>query len=141
MQRLFHLIPFFFSFFHMQGTLFDEIQPTVFKKLSAFFNYFCLSLEESQRVMQVQGQCRVSAVEKDKREGLGNNLNKISIAEIKYRITKEKTSIWTRMLQKNQLLLDFPFLQYLSNSDFCSVLSTGFHELGMHLDSQAETLQ
>lgn len=31
----------------MQGTLFDEIQPTVFKKLSAFFNYFCLSLEES----------------------------------------------------------------------------------------------
>lgn len=77
----------------MQRTLFDEIQPTAFKKLSAFFNYFCLSLEELLWVMQVQWQCRVPVVEKGRKEGLGSDVNKISIAEIKYQIT-----IWTTIL-------------------------------------------
>jgi len=70
----------------MQRTLFDEIQPTVFKKLSAFFNYFWLSLKELWWVMQVQWQCRVPVVEKDRKKVLGSNVNKISVAAIKYQI-------------------------------------------------------
>lgn len=82
----------------MQRTLFDEIQPTVFKKLSAFFNYFCLSLEELWRVTQVQWQCRAPVVQKGRKEGLRSNVNKISIAELKYQITKEEIPVWTTMV-------------------------------------------
>lgn len=66
----------------MQRTLFDEIQPALLKKLSAFCNYFCLSLEEPRWVMQAQLQCRGLAMEKDGKKGLGSNVNKISVAKI-----------------------------------------------------------
>lgn len=76
----------------MQEVLFDEIQPTVFKKLSAFFNYFCLSLEESWWVMQVQSQYRFCHGKGEKR---GRNRNEISIAEMKYLVAKEELPILT----------------------------------------------